>query len=353
VTASSVHAEGGRTSVSLADRDARSVAVERAEAEGSPRRVLVVGAARSGTTWVGEVLGKTQGASYLHEPDSFDWVPFAARARAGLGLLPAVEPGDPAPRLYAKMWDAAFQARREALRNDVATRIYARIGENEKYKMLPPGGRRSRRLRVVTRLAGPRYSARGAAHLVVKSVTVPLALEWIAARTGASVVLVRRNPLDVIASRVALGPMFLGNVLDYVDEQSVASRLARWNAPPRPAQTDRFANFVWMAGFTMSAYDEVAAAHPEFHVVDHESLCADPVRRFRRLVMQLGLDWTDDCEAYLHSSNTPGTGFETKRVAAELGGNWPMHLSAEQAATARRILSQFPIARLYPELLSA
>ena len=33
-------------------------------------RVLVAGLPRSGTTWVGEVLGRTAGARYLHEPDN-------------------------------------------------------------------------------------------------------------------------------------------------------------------------------------------------------------------------------------------------------------------------------------------
>ena len=36
----------------------------------SAARVLVAGLPRSGTTWVGEVLGRTAGARYLHEPDN-------------------------------------------------------------------------------------------------------------------------------------------------------------------------------------------------------------------------------------------------------------------------------------------
>jgi hypothetical protein len=144
--------------------------------------------------------------------------------------------------------------------------------------------------------------------------------------------------------------MFLENVLSHLDEPAVANCLERWGSPARPSNGDRFAHFVWLAGFTISAYDEVAEAHPEFQVVDHEQLCADPVPEFRRLASSIGLAWSDDCEEYLHSSNTHGTGFETKRVAGTQSGTWRTRLSPEQVQTARQILSQFPVARRYPDL---
>ena len=46
-------------------------------------QVLIVGVARSGTTWVGQTLGRTQGVHYVHEPDG-DHDAFAFRAVARL-----------------------------------------------------------------------------------------------------------------------------------------------------------------------------------------------------------------------------------------------------------------------------
>jgi len=313
-------------------------------------RVLVVGAARSGTTWVAELLGRTTDASYVHEPDNFDWVPFAGRARARLGLLPNIEVGQDPPPAYARLWDQAFASRRPSLLNRVAVRAYASIPGDEKYAALAPDGSRSLRLGLTTRLARPAAADAEHAHHVVKSVSVPLALEWLVARFDPDVVMVRRHPLDVLASRVGFGTMFLQNALSYLDDRAVATRLERWGSPPRPSDGDRFAHFVWLAGFTISAYDEVAEAHPEFQVVDHERLCADPVPEFRRLVGAAGLEWSEDCEEYLQSSNTPGSGFETKRVLGAQSGTWHTRLSPEQLETARHILSQFPLAGRYPEL---
>ena len=56
-------------------------------------RVLVAGLPRSGTTWVGEVLGRTAGARYLHEPDNHLLRPEAWWAKRRLGPYPEVRPG--------------------------------------------------------------------------------------------------------------------------------------------------------------------------------------------------------------------------------------------------------------------
>ena len=51
-------------------------------------RVLIAGLPRSGTTWVGEVLGRTAGAHYLHEPDNHLVRPDAWWAKRRLGPSP-------------------------------------------------------------------------------------------------------------------------------------------------------------------------------------------------------------------------------------------------------------------------
>jgi hypothetical protein len=107
---------------------------------------------------------------------------------------------------------------------------------------------------------------------------------------------------------------------------------------------------VWLAAFEMSAHEEIADAHPEFHVVSHETLCSDPTAQFRRLAAGLGLEWTDECDRQIRDSNVPGSGFDTKRVTGSVSGKWRKHLSEEQVDVAREILSAFPIADHYPDL---
>ena len=147
---------------------------------------------------------------------------------------------------------------------------------------------------------------------MVKSVNAPLALEWLIRRARPRVLLVRRHPLDVVASRVDLG--FLDLAFGFVDERGVVPRVQRWQSPPRPTVPDAFRHLVWLAAFEMSAHEEIADAHPEFHVVSHETLCSDPTAQFRRLAAGLGLEWTDECDRQIRDSNVPGSGFDTKRV---------------------------------------
>ena len=119
-------------------------------------------AARSGTSWVGRLLGRTAGAAYVHEPDS-PWEPFAARARAGLGSLPAVDAGDSGPPLYAHLWDVAFTGRRRYPTNRLAYQAYARIPKSEKLAALDQDATSHPfRLRIATRLAQPASPLRGA-----------------------------------------------------------------------------------------------------------------------------------------------------------------------------------------------
>jgi hypothetical protein len=331
----------------------RSTRVSARPEEDSGRHVLVVGAARSGTTWVAEVLARTSGADYVHEPDSVDWVPFAVRARAGMGLLPAVEAGEVAPRLYAQLWDAAFSGRRRALRNRIAVPLFLSVARPQR-AALPGAGLEETpaRLRLAVRLAQPRSGRPGAHHHIVKSVQVPLSLEWLVARIRPTVLVVRRHPLDIVASRMGFGEMFLPASPAPIDHRAVARLIRQWGGPPRPDDGAPFEDLVWLTGFTVCAYDDVATAHPEFEVVDHEHLCAEPTPHFRRLVSALDLTWTERCEQFLRASNTLGAGFETNRLSDFQVGTWNRRLSSDQVRTARRILSQFPLVRRYPDLVA-
>ena len=76
-------------------------------------RILVAGLPRSGTTWVAEVLGRTAGARYLHEPDNHLVRPDAWWAKRRPRRLPR-----PAARrrLRSRPGDAAAMATLTRLR---------------------------------------------------------------------------------------------------------------------------------------------------------------------------------------------------------------------------------------------
>ena len=115
---------------------------------------------------------------------------------------------------------------------------------------------------------------------------------------------------------------------------------------PEASPVERIA---WMVGFLASVLDEAARAVGA-EVVDHETLCLDPVGEFRRLSVGLGLGWRDAAEELLVSSNREGFGESLQRVAAELPGRWRERFEPTERAKALAVLTRFPIATRWPDL---
>ncbi len=309
-------------------------------------RILVVGPGRSGTSWVASTLGSTPGAGFLLEPDNPSLYPFAIRAAVGIGappLLLSAEPGSPALR---RLWDVAFGApiRYVPGQHRIAVWLHSKSDHDERVRMLNADDPRlSMRLRLAAALAVPRNLPAGTRHRIVKSIRSHYMVEWIAANWEPAVVVCRRHPLDVVASRLEM---------QYVPRAGGVSQAARNEAKRRygvdiPFTDDPVAAFAWGVATQMSVLDDVLRENPDFHAIDHEDLCRDPVGHFRPLATALGLDWAVKNEAVVEASNRPGTGYELNRIAADLPGSWRRRLSADDARTAADAIAQLPIAARY------
>jgi hypothetical protein len=88
--------------------------------------------------------------------------------------------------------------------------------------------------------------------------------------------------------------------------------------------------------------ESAAQRHPDWLIVSHEDLCADPPGGFKSLCAALGLPWTEEAAAFLAASDRPGKGLETRRVAAEQPTNWSRHLTPTQVEEVAGVLSLFP-----------
>jgi Sulfotransferase family len=309
-------------------------------------RILVVGPARSGTSWVTATLGTTPGAAFLSEPDHPGHSAFALRASVGMGSAPVLGPDDAGPRHLRRLWDAAFGAPVRYVRGQqrVAAWLQSDVGEDERSRMMRVDDPEvSTRLRLGGALAVPRHLPPDTRHRVVKSVRAHYRVEWIVANWQPAVVVCRRHPLDVVASRMEMAQRVpIGHVTPELRNE------ARHRCGVEiPAANDDVAVLAWRVGVQMSALYELLGAHPQFHVVDHEAMCADPIGRFRALADALGLDWSAENEAVLVASNRPGTGYELNRVQADLPGAWRRRLSPADARTAAAVIAQLPIAEHY------
>lgn len=308
-------------------------------------RILVTGVGRSGTTWVTTTLGTAPGAAVLREPDTIESSAFANRALADLGFNPVVDASETGPTNLVRLWDAAFGGRVRYVRGqqrladfffDRATLMQMKEACHPTSPRVTPG------LRVARALAVP-WSVKGATHQVVKSIRVPFALEWVVARWQPDVILCRRHPLDVVASQLELGHY---RDLDWLAPSARRLAIERYGIA-EPTTDDGLTCLAWRIGLSMSVLDDARRAHPEFHVVDHEVLCADPLAEFRRLFDAIGLEWTTDVAASIEASNRPGSGYETNRVATDQPGKWRERMSPDDARTVAAVIAPFPIAEQY------
>jgi hypothetical protein len=290
---------------------------------GAAVRVLVAGLPRSGTTWVGEVLGRTAGARYLHEPDNHLVRPDAWWAKRRLGPYPELEPGADGGD-YEGLWERAFAGGPRPSLLYAGARVLQRAGA--------PG------------LSGPlvcarRQRRRAAAPgpLVVKSVHCARALEWAVDRFRPAVVMVERHPFGVISSWRKLG---WDDFLD-TDWQALRYSAAVLGvAPPAPG-APWLERAAWHYGLLSSYLTRARRRHPEWLVVRHEVLCAGPEPAFRRLSARLGLRFGDEAARFLAASNRPGEGYSTRRLWHEQIDGGRSRLTPAERALVLATLARF------------
>ena len=287
------------------------------------KNIFLVGTARSGSTWTLGVLGQAPGITATEEPD---YIVDEARGPGSRGFrsYPVLWPGD-RDRNFEALWDVAFAG--------ATPRTAGRIRAGKAFYNLP------RALRDPLLPVVARMMSRRPRRTVVKSIRAGFAAEWIAARYQPQVVVLQRDPLNVV-------PSWIEQAIRHFDiwqRQDIRARyLDRLGIqPPAPSSTHH-ERAAWCVGLVTTALGEAVKRHPEWILVTHEETCLDPPARFRELFERLDLTWSDSIERYVRDSNQPGEGKATNRVASELPGRWRERLSDDQVVAIQRVLDAFP-----------
>jgi hypothetical protein len=298
--------------------------------------VLVVGTPRSGTTWIGQALGRCHDTVYVHEPDGLNDA-YALRAKRGRALQIELAPGEPAAE-YETLWRCAFDggAPDRSMRGRAAKRLVDTSRLTDRLAALR-GEPASRRVRLAMALATP-SRPQASRHVVVKSVHACLAAEWIAHRFEPAVVVVRRHPLNVLASWKTLGhggdPRLAAQLAD------VARR--RWGLRLPVDDAGRSARRAIAYGVLMGALSDAAGRHRDWAVVRHDDVCIEPHARIAEVASSVGLEFSAEAAAFLRQSDQPGEGYQTRRLAGAAADKWRRVLTEAEADEALTILSRFP-----------
>jgi hypothetical protein len=287
----------------------------------SGKPILVTGAHRSGTTWVGKMLALAPGVAYLHEPFS---------PKTPKGLSPAGF-----DRYFTVVTSANERRYRSGLqrtleqRYDLATQL-----------------RWARSWRDVARI--PRDYARlrrtrgSAGRPLVKDPIALLSAEWLAESFGMDVVVLIRHPAAFAASLKRLG--WKHSFATFVQDGRVPEVLRPYEAEireqgERPGDILAQAALLWRLLY--NAVDGYRERHPGWAFVRHEDASAAPVATFERLYAQLGLDftpWARETIARSSASDNPAalpTPHAIELDSAASLGRWRGDLTAEEVETLR------------------
>jgi hypothetical protein len=337
---------GSRGHIAQTDNSSSSSApANGGDANGAPP-ILILSVPRSGSTWIGQILGEAAAARYIHEPDNETEHPYALRAKRDLGRFPFLRPGERARR-YEACWEAAFGGAEWPRRTWLSRRALDRQPYAAIEAWCDPDRWRPVRLAMIAAFAGPGRVRIQGQRPVVKSVHGLLAGEWLIRRWRPLPVVVRRHPLNVVASwrKASTGAEresaleYTGSVRALLPPRAI-DELGAGVAPP-PAE-DRLAALAWFVGLLAAAREELVARNEGVVCVDHDDLCAAPRAGLRALATRLGLEWTEGCDRALQRAERPGDGFVTERIAAEQPNRWRTRLSPSEVARVEEVLSAFP-----------
>ncbi len=293
-----------------------------------PRPILVTGAHRSGTTWVGKMLAAGGQAAYISEPLNVLHRP---------GVL----------RTPVRYWYTYIHEGNEAeflpgLQDTISFRYHLvkELGSLRSGKDLARMGRD------VT------IFLRGRIQRKIPLVKDPFAVfsaPWFARRLNCKVVITARHPAAFASSLKRLDWPF-----DFADLLAQPKLMQDWLEPFRKemiAEKEnpdaiRSASLLWLVIY--SFVKECTKQKPDFILVRHEDLSVDPVKGFEELYSRLGLTFTSRAEKTIlkaSSSENPGELARGATHSVRLDSrsnlqNWKRRLTPEEIQSIRRLTGE-------------
>jgi hypothetical protein len=308
-------------------------------------KILVAGIPRSGTTWLLGALASIPGARQWHEPDNIDserWygpqnsfegdfndLPIG---KSGFVPFPSISPRSDGG-IYASLWDVVYGSmvplNRAGRIPDGVIKILnplLKLPHNVLHPMIKIGSR------LLTSVM-PKPSL-----VVAKTVQGSFYIDWIVQRYSPKVVMIERNPLNVISSWRELNV----RSFDLMTREELSSLSSKWYDGKPPLTTDsQVSKIAWTVGLLTSGLAESFERNPEWALVRHEDLVADPQARYQDLFRRFDLPWSHDIDDFLERSNKPGKGFQALRLASEEGQKWNSKLSPSEVSEIRGVLAGF------------
>lgn len=281
--------------------------------------ILVTGAHRSGTTWVGKMLAASREVAYISEPLNV-W------HRPGVMRIPT------------KHWYTYISEENE---KDFQN-AFQEMLEFQYHGSLEIRSIRSLR-NVIRMMLDWGEFFKGNTFSLVPLIKDPFALfsaEWFAKTLNCQVVIVVRHPAAVVSSLMRLGWNF-----DFHDLLVQPQLMKDWLDPYRdemekmlksPEDVLAQGSLLWRMVYHTTAL--LQDSHPEFIVIRHEDVSKDPIEEFRKLYSKLGISFSNPVRKKVANSTSTRNPEEISLRnihAVQLNSqanikNWQKRLSAEE-----------------------
>ena len=246
--------------------------------------ILVTGAHRSGTSWIGHILAASPDLAYISEPLNVLHRPGVLR--------------EPVQYWYNYVCEENQSSFLSAF-EDILNFRYHYLLELKSLRSIKDMGRM---LRDIGRFSKGRIKG---AQPLLKDPFAVFSAPWFASQLGCQVVIAVRHPLAFVSSLKRLGWQF--NFQDLLAQPLLMrDYLEPYRKDMTETQKDVIAqgSLLWMMIYTV--VDHFRASHPEFVVIRHEDLSRDPERGFRELYDSLGLTFTAGVQTTLVNYSQSG-----------------------------------------------
>jgi hypothetical protein len=264
--------------------------------EGGKRPILVTGAHRSGTTWVGKMLASNRRVAYISEPLNTLHRPGVLRA--------------PVKRWYTYICDENEGEYLPALQETLGYR-YHTWAELQSLRSSKDMLRMGRDWWIF--LQGRIFRQRP----LLKDPFAVFSAAWFASRLDCAVVFTVRHPAAFASSLARLNWRF-----DFADLLAQPLLMQAWLEPFRtelekmlaaPEDVIGQSSLLWRLIYHVIC--ELKERFPQFLLVRHEDLSRDPLGGFQTLYSALGLAFTPQVETAVLKSSRPENPDELSRQA--------------------------------------
>lgn len=298
--------------------------------------ILVTGAHRTGTTWVGRMLAAGPGIAYISEPLNVLHRPGVMRAKVSYWYT----------YLASENGDAYLPALRETLayRYHLPAEILSLRSGHDFLRMCRDVGIFAR-----GRLFGSRP--------LLKDPFAVFSLPWFAEQLGCEIVVTVRHPAAFASSLKRLNwPFDFRDLL--AQPLLMRDQLEPYRTRMESVPADDIigqASLLW--AMVYSSVQNLRRVIPSVCVVRHEDLSVDPVTGFRRLYGELGLNFNARVERKIldsSSAENPSELARRKVHSVKLDSranldNWKRRLTQEEIARVR-LLTEGVVRDYYPEV---